>query len=279
MSSDDADTQPAVDDYQVEEILQHDVVESLRKQRATGVRRELDPSQVLFKVRWLGYGPEDDTWETADDLEHLKAFEEYCSKHGLHGEDRYASGATEETSRTPSPVTVVGKDSCAGTKMTQSRLEERARIFRGYVPVKTAVLVVTAVWLLGAFYFIPLYISKLSRVQLPGHVFIISGYVGIVCLLYAIRMEKRHFLWPFMAHAALAITMLLVGEAYGRTSCRVYDSKLRCEYFLGATFGYVVRYWTMIALFSIAIYVVFKYYQFLREKDRKLTAATTAIVA
>ncbi|KAH7724661.1 hypothetical protein AAVH_07802 [Aphelenchoides avenae] len=84
----DEDDQVLGEDYEVQKILYHDVVWVLKKEGTMDKRRELRPNQVVFRVRWVGYGPGDDTWEPAEHVQHTTVFEDYCQKHGIHGQDR-----------------------------------------------------------------------------------------------------------------------------------------------------------------------------------------------
>ncbi|GKT31054.1 hypothetical protein ADUPG1_005738, partial [Aduncisulcus paluster] len=48
------------------------VVESIIAHRGGPRKKSLE-----FQVRWLGYGPEDDTWESYDNVKELEALEKY----------------------------------------------------------------------------------------------------------------------------------------------------------------------------------------------------------
>jgi transposase InsO family protein len=56
------------DEYVVDHIVTHDFS---------------DPQSKLWRVRWAGFDPDDDTWEPYDHLKDVEAFHQYCIQHEL----------------------------------------------------------------------------------------------------------------------------------------------------------------------------------------------------
>jgi hypothetical protein len=52
-------------------------VEAILEHKGNPAKR----SSLLFLVRWLGFDPEDDTWETYTNLKDVGVFQEYCKLH------------------------------------------------------------------------------------------------------------------------------------------------------------------------------------------------------
>ncbi|KAH7695679.1 hypothetical protein AAVH_37258, partial [Aphelenchoides avenae] len=86
MSNDDDQVLEA--EYEVERIVGHDVVWVLKEVGTMSKKRKLAHNQVVYRVRWVGYGPEDDTWEPAEHFDGTDFLEDYCPQHGLYGQDR-----------------------------------------------------------------------------------------------------------------------------------------------------------------------------------------------
>jgi len=41
-----------------------------------------EKGRLMFRVRWLGYGPREDTWEHVEDIPSEKV-RRYCSRHNI----------------------------------------------------------------------------------------------------------------------------------------------------------------------------------------------------
>lgn len=74
-------------EYFVEAVLDHHLIPKGIRQREN--KKTLRPNHYRFRVRWLGYASEDDTWEPLPGIQHTNVFENYMqslstSPSGLH---------------------------------------------------------------------------------------------------------------------------------------------------------------------------------------------------
>jgi hypothetical protein len=58
-----------IDEYVVDHIVTHDFG---------------DPKNKVWRVRWAGYDPDEDTWEPLEHLKDVEAFHQYCIQHNMH---------------------------------------------------------------------------------------------------------------------------------------------------------------------------------------------------
>uniref|UniRef100_A0A914CW57 Chromo domain-containing protein n=1 Tax=Acrobeloides nanus TaxID=290746 RepID=A0A914CW57_9BILA len=99
--------------FYVEKILEHASFENLVKQRKVTPNKQYK-SQIFYRVRWINWGPDKDTWEPEENLNIIKnsdnkILEEYQKKHNI--------GKFSVTKESP-----LSKRSCS--RRTSIRMEE-----------------------------------------------------------------------------------------------------------------------------------------------------------
>uniref|UniRef100_A0A914XLD2 Chromo domain-containing protein n=1 Tax=Plectus sambesii TaxID=2011161 RepID=A0A914XLD2_9BILA len=123
MSSPDENEKPVKEDeeFMVERIVGHKTAAELRD---NGEAKADGPDDKLyFRVRWLGYADEDDTWEDATSLDNNTVFVEYIGAHNL----REQIGQSCSFSTPPLPLNT--PEGCMKMEIEEEKLPETSAIF------------------------------------------------------------------------------------------------------------------------------------------------------
>uniref|UniRef100_A0A914VSF8 Chromo domain-containing protein n=1 Tax=Plectus sambesii TaxID=2011161 RepID=A0A914VSF8_9BILA len=123
MSSPDGNEKPVKEDeeFMVERIIGHKTAAELRD---NGEAKADGPDDKLyFRVRWLGYAEEDDTWEDATSLDNNTVFVEYIGAHNL----REQIGQSCSFSTPPLPLNT--PEGCMKMEIDEEKLSETTTKF------------------------------------------------------------------------------------------------------------------------------------------------------
>uniref|UniRef100_A0A914E1J6 Chromo domain-containing protein n=1 Tax=Acrobeloides nanus TaxID=290746 RepID=A0A914E1J6_9BILA len=87
-------------EYRVQKVITHRLYKDLKKQGII-IDSQFKPDQILYRVRWDGYSPDDDTWEPERIMKNVKAFIEYQKKNhlGIYTTGRSKSPSVEHTGK------------------------------------------------------------------------------------------------------------------------------------------------------------------------------------